>query len=416
MTSPGADFKKLFEAAPGLYLVLDPSFTVVAVNDAYARATMTVREQIVGRGIFDVFPDDPADPTATGVANLRASLERVLEHAKPDTMAVQDYRIRRPKSEGGGFEERYWSPVNSPVLGAAGQVELIIHRVEDVTEFVRMKRSGFEQLEASSQVERMEAEVLLRAQEVQEANKRLRELNEQLGAAKDRAEQTQRELETFSYSVAHDLRAPLRSINGFSQILLDDHAEQLDPQGKDYLSRVTSAARRMSELIDDLLTLSRTTRAELHRAPIDLGEIARSVLKSLMASGAGKNVTFTACALPANADAGLMRAALENLIGNACKFTARKSAAHVDVGTMEKDGEPAFFVRDDGIGFDSSHAKNLFAPFQRFHSGSDYEGNGIGLATVQRIVNRHGGRIWAESSPDQGATFFFTLSARPTQS
>src|SRR5712692_7743054 len=178
------DFQALFESAPGLYLVLAPDFKIVAASDAYLRATMTKRDEILGRGIFDVFPDNPDDPAATGVRNLRASLERVLQNRVSDTMAVQKYDIRRPESEGGGFEKRYWSPVNSPVFGAGKEITYIIHRVEDVTEFVRLKEQGIERDKFTqglrTHAERMEAEVYLRAGEVQEANRRLEAASEEL--------------------------------------------------------------------------------------------------------------------------------------------------------------------------------------------------------------------------------------------
>ncbi len=178
------DFRALFESAPGLYLVLTPNLKIVAASDAYLRATMTKREEVLGRGIFEVFPDNPADPTATGVRNLNASLERVLRNKNPDAMAVQKYDIRRPEAKGGGFEERYWSPVNSPVFGPGGEVAYIIHRVEDVTEFVRLKQRGIEEEKLTQELrtrgEQMEAEIFLRAQEIQEANRKLREAEEAL--------------------------------------------------------------------------------------------------------------------------------------------------------------------------------------------------------------------------------------------
>jgi PAS domain S-box-containing protein len=182
---PAPDFQALFEAAPGLYLVLTPDLRIAAVSDGYLRATMTRREAILGRGIFEVFPDNPDDPTATGVSNLRASLERVLGNNTPDAMAVQKYDIRRPDAEGGGFEERYWSPINSPVFGSGCEVAYVIHRVEDVTESVRLKQRGVEQEKQAREMrvrgEQMEAEIFLRAQELQEANRRLRQANDELG-------------------------------------------------------------------------------------------------------------------------------------------------------------------------------------------------------------------------------------------
>src|SRR6202007_2310531 len=176
-SSPTPDFQALFQSAPGLYLVLTPELNIVAVSDAYLRATMTKREEILGRGIFDVFPDNPDDPSATGVRNLRTSLLRVLQDKTSDTMAVQKYDVRKPESEGGGFEERFWSPFNSPVLGSDKEVAYIIHRVEDVTEFVRLKQQTLEQEKLAEKLRtragQMEAEVYQRAAEVQEANRRL---------------------------------------------------------------------------------------------------------------------------------------------------------------------------------------------------------------------------------------------------
>lgn len=181
---PTPDFRALFESAPGLYLVLTPDLRIVAASDAYLEATMTRREEILGRGLFEAFPDNPEDPEASGTRNLRASLERVLATAKPDSMAVQKYDVRRPKEQGGEFEERYWSPVNSPVLTAGGEIAYIIHRVEDVTEFVRLKQQGIEQTRRTealrSRAERMEAEIFLRAQQLQRANAQLREVNAQI--------------------------------------------------------------------------------------------------------------------------------------------------------------------------------------------------------------------------------------------
>jgi hypothetical protein len=175
---PTPDFQALFESAPGLYLVLTPALTIVAVSEAYLKATMTRREKILGRNLFDVFPDNPNDPTSSGVSNLSASLKRVLENRAPDAMAVQKYDIRQPESEGGGFEERYWSPVNSPVLGAKGEVAYIIHRVEDVTEFIRLKQAGSEQGRITETLRtragEMEAEIFRRAQQIQEVNNQLR--------------------------------------------------------------------------------------------------------------------------------------------------------------------------------------------------------------------------------------------------
>ncbi|MEP0790220.1 MULTISPECIES: hybrid sensor histidine kinase/response regulator [Cyanophyceae] len=199
------DFRTLFESVPGLYLVLMPDFTIVAVSDAYLRATMTKREEILGRGIFDVFPDNPDDPSATGVRNLKASLESVLQNRVADTMGVQKYDIRRPESEGGGFEEKYWSPINSPIFGENEEIAYIIHRAEDVTEFVRLKQLGIEQHklteELQARTQQMEAEIFLRAQELQDVNRQLRAANEELAKARDEAHTAQEQIASILESV-----------------------------------------------------------------------------------------------------------------------------------------------------------------------------------------------------------------------
>jgi two-component system, NtrC family, sensor kinase len=219
------------------------------------------------------------------------------------------------------------------------------------------------------------------------------------------------ELESFSYSVAHDLRAPLRSIDGFSLALLEDCGENLNEDGKQYLRYVRESAQHMARLIDDLLALSRVTRAELDRAETDLSSIARSVAERLARASPDRQVEFLVTdQLVANCDGRLLTIVFENLIGNAWKFTGKRSNARIEVGTTGEHPR-TFFVRDNGAGFDMSYASKLFGVFQRLHSVTEFDGTGIGLATVQRIVRRHGGRIWAEGEVGCGATFFFTLES-----
>ena len=398
------DFRLLFESAPGLYLVLTPDLKIVAVSEAYLRATMTKRAEIVGRALFDVFPDNPDDPAATGVANLRASLDRVRAQRVPDTMAVQKYDIRRPESEGGGFEERFWSPTNSPVLDANGELAYIIHRVEDVTEFVRLKTIGSE---LGTRAEQMEAEVYLRAQEVAEANRHLAQLAARL-------ETSNQELESFSYSVSHDLRAPLRVIDGFSLALLEDHGKSLPPEGQDLLTRVRQQAQRMAQLIDDLLEFSRLGRKPLDVASVDLAALARTVVQDLGQAITDRKVDVTVGQLPPTmGDRALLRQVLTNLIGNAFKFTRQRPDARIEVGSRDDNGERVYYVKDNGAGFDMKYASKLFGVFQRLHPATDYEGTGVGLALVQRIIHRHGGRVWGEGRQNEGATFSFTLGTAP---
>ena len=246
--------------------------------------------------------------------------------------------------------------------------------------------------------------------ELKHAEDALRRSNEDLRLQAAQLASANQELEAFSYSVSHDLRAPLRAIDGFGRILLRDQGAQLDAKGQENLQRIRAATQRMGLLIDDLLRLSRTARAEFHLRPVDLAAIARSVAAELQATDPARQVTWRiASRLPAQGDAALLRAALENLLGNAWKFTGRRPEACITVDLVLREGEPVFFVRDNGAGFDMQYAAKLFGPFQRLHAQEEFPGTGIGLATVQRIVHRHGGRVWAEGAVDAGATVYFTL-------
>ena len=218
------------------------------------------------------------------------------------------------------------------------------------------------------------------------------------------------ELEAFAYSVSHDLRAQLRGIDGFSQALLEDYADKLDAQGQAYLRRVQAASRHMGQLIDDLLKLSRVTRAETYHETVELSALAQMVATDLQRQEPARQVEFViAEGLAAKGDARLLRVVLENLMGNAWKFTAKHPRARIEFGDFQNNGSRAYFVRDDGVGFDMAYADKLFGVFQRLHQAEEYEGSGVGLAIVGRIVQRHGGRVWAEAEVDKGATFYFTL-------
>ena len=226
-------------------------------------------------------------------------------------------------------------------------------------------------------------------------------------------EATNRELEAFTYSVSHDLRAPLRAIDGFGQILLKSYASRLDGAGKDYLSRIRTGTERMSRLIDDLLRLSHLTRAELERQAVDLSAIAREVIGELRQKEVDRVVEVVIePGLVAEGDPVLLRATLENLIGNAWKFTGNKADARIEFRSDKTGGATIFFVRDNGAGFEMAYADKLFGAFQRLHDETEFPGTGIGLASVQRIVHRHGGRVWAEGETGKGATFYFALNDR----
>jgi light-regulated signal transduction histidine kinase (bacteriophytochrome) len=219
-----------------------------------------------------------------------------------------------------------------------------------------------------------------------------------------------RELEAFAYSVSHDLRAPLMTVHGFADLLLRDYAPSLDQTAQKYVHRIRDGAKRMTGLIEDLLSLSRVTRMAPQRASLNVATLAHDAVKTLREAEPLRTVVVDiAPDMPANADASLIAVVMNNLLGNAWKYTSKRSDAHIEVGATQQNGESVYFVRDNGAGFDPRYAERLFQPFKRLHSEQEFPGNGIGLATVARIIHRHGGRIWADGKPQQGATFYFTL-------
>jgi PAS domain S-box-containing protein len=242
------------------------------------------------------------------------------------------------------------------------------------------------------------------------AEAEVRELNESERRHAAQLEAANKELEAFSYSVSHDLRAPLRSIDGFSSALREDYGGQLDGQAKNYLERIRAATQRMSQLIDDLLNLARVSRGEMRHEQVDLSAMAKVILTDLQNGEPQRSVE---CVVPegvaAQGDPRLLRVVLENLLGNAWKFTKKKPQARIELGVAKQDGQQVYFVRDDGAGFDMTYVGKLFGTFQRLHAAEDFSGSGVGLATVQRIIHRHGGRVWAQGAEGKGATFTFTL-------
>jgi light-regulated signal transduction histidine kinase (bacteriophytochrome) len=255
----------------------------------------------------------------------------------------------------------------------------------------------------------VEKRVEERTRELGAAHEELRQTNSDVMCSALELEAANKELEAFAHSVSHDLRAPLRSVGGFAKMLEEAHAGQLDPRGRDHLRRIQRASQRMSSMIDDLLKLARMARGEVRRRPLDLAAMAREIAQELQASNPDRQVQFAiAGALPVEGDEGLLRGVLENLLGNAWKFTSKTADARIEMGELP-DG--VFFIRDNGAGFDMAYAHQLFSAFKRLHREAEFPGTGVGLATVRRIVQRHGGRTWAESEIGKGATFYFTIKA-----
>jgi two-component system sensor histidine kinase/response regulator len=285
---------------------------------------------------------------------------------------------------------------------ALGAVDYLVKPV--VPEFVRSKVAVFVELAKKTELLKRQAQLLA---ESEQAALDLAETRAEL--VRD-LEHKNRELESFSYAVSHDLRAPLRRIDSFTRAVLESQGERLDEAGRRFLSRVREASQHMSQLIDDVLYLSRVTRADLREQEVDLSSLASLILRRFQEAEPGRTVEVKIRpGMLVTGDGQLLKIALENLLENAWKFTANQPAARIEFGVTQVSGEPTYFIRDNGAGFDMTYADRLFGPFQRLHPQNEFSGSGIGLATVQRIIHRHGGRVWAEGLVGQGATFQFTL-------
>jgi len=351
-------FRALAEATPDAIVTADHRGTITYANHATGALFGRPAGELVGQPLTVLMPERLRDAHLRGVA-------RYLATGEPHTIG---------------------KTLELPALRSDG-TELAIE-ISITTWTVRGEASFAAIIRDISQRKRIEAILEQRTAELENAN---------------------RELEAFSYSVAHDLRAPLRSVSGFSQILLEDYAGELDPEAVRLLTKIRTNITRMAALIDALLGLSRLSRGALELQPVDLTALARSVITQLVAAEPGRVVDVAiASGLRATADARLVRTLLENLIGNAWKFTGKSAAPRIEIGSS--DGR-TFYIRDNGAGFDLVTAGKLFSPFERLHSADDFPGTGIGLATVQRIVHRHGGQIWVKSQLNAGATFFFTLAS-----
>ena len=444
------DHRVLFEAAPAKYLVLDPELRIVAVTDAYLRATMTRREEIVGKLLFEVFPDNPADPNATGVGNLSASLQRVLETRKSDTMAVQKYDVRRP---GGGFEERYWSPLNTPVLDAEGRVRWIIHRVEDVTDYVRLKQamqSGSQATaDLTARATAMEAEIVRRGQELQYANRELRELHAQLerrvterteelakaNAALQREIDARRDTETalektenqllhsqrleavghLAGGIAHDFNNLLTLILNFTELARETIPAE-SPALAD-LDEATHAARRAAALTHQLLTFSRRQIREVR--VFELGDVVagmHSMVRRLVGEGVECRFDVDDGPCRVSADRGQIEQVVMNLAVNARDAMPNGGMLSIHVSALDVDSafaeqqttvQPGRYamlaVSDTGCGMDRATQQRMFEPF--FTTKGPGKGTGLGLSTVYGIVKQSQGSILVYSELGLGTTF-----------
>jgi PAS domain S-box-containing protein len=410
------DFRSLFESAPGLYLVLEadaPRYTIVAVSDAYARATMTERDHILGRPLFEIFPDNPADPAATGVRNLAASLARVVAQRTSDAMAVQKYDIRRPQADGGGFEERWWSPINSPVLDRDGRLAYIIHRVEDVTEFVRLNRAGLEQEKLTAELrlraERMESEIFLRGQEIQETNRKLRRANAEISRLYEKTKELDELKTQFFAGVSHELRTPLTLILGPAERMLV--SPETSEASRHDLEVIIRNARMLHRHVDDLLDVARLEAGhmQVEYAETELAGLARFVGSLFASLATDKNLSCTLEApeeLWAEVDVDKFQRVLVNLLSNAFTFTPvggrlRLSLRRTDTDRIEVQ------VADSGPGIPPEKREIVFERFHRLDDGTTrrFGGTGLGLAISRDFVLLHHGSISVSEAPEGGALF-----------
>ena len=340
-------------------VVLDAELRVVSANRSFYQNFQVTPEETEGQLIYDL------GNRQWNISRLRQLLEEIL----PQNISFDNFEMEYD------FEiiGRRTMVLNARrIYREANKTQMILLAIEDITERKR-------------------------------AEEELLKSNTELAAVND-------ELETFSYSVSHDLRAPLRGIDGFSQALLEDYPDKLDEQGKNYLNRVRAASQKMGQLIDDLLNLSRLTRKDMNYEAVNLTMLAQTIAEELKETQPERQVEFVIHeGLVVNGDARLLAVLLENLLGNAWKFTSKHPSARIEFAITQHGDKPVYFVRDDGIGFDMTYVDKLFSAFQRLHAPSEFPGTGIGLATARRIVNRHGGSIWAEGAVEQGATFYFSL-------
>ncbi|MFA6469724.1 MAG: PAS domain S-box protein [Bacteroidota bacterium] len=361
--------ESIFSNTQILFALIDANFNFIRVNRAYAEADNHDPDFFTGKNHFALYPN----------AENESIFRQVLASGKPYFISAKPFQYPDDPERG----TTYWDWSLSPIIATDGTVVNLLFSLLNVTE------RKLAEMEIQKLNEELEQRVTIRTAQLEAANK---------------------ELEAFAYSVSHDLRAPLRSIDGFSHILFEDYGHCLDEKGNEYLHRVRAAAQHMAELIDDMLNLSRITRSQVTMQSVNLSEIAATICEELRQSQPERRTEFTIQNdVVAHGDSHMLQIVLDNLLRNAWKFTSKNDAARIEFGKKTVHGRTVYFVRDDGAGFDMAYATKLFGAFQRLHTASEFPGTGIGLATVQRIIHKHGGAVWAEGATGHGASFYFTI-------
>jgi len=386
------DFKNLFESSPALFLVLSPDFAIVAVSDAYLTVTKTKREQIIGRELFEVFPDNPEDPFATGVANLKASLIKVLNTKAPDTLTEQKYDIPRPDAEGGGFEERFWRSLNCPVLNTNHELTHIILRVEDITEFIRLKQKGAEE------IFRLNDALTVNAIKLEQALFQEKALSD----LKSR----------FVTTASHEFRTPLGTILSSTDLIQSFIRVGQVEKTEKHLERIKKSVKNLTDILNDFLSIEKLQSGKVssESSKFNLKELLEEIAVEL--SGTGKdgqsiNLNFTGrediCL-----DKKIVRNIVLNLVSNAIKY----SDNHVQLNATIKNGLATVEVKDEGIGIPKEEQKHLFELFFRARNASTIQGTGLGLNIVKRYLQVIGGTIDFVSAESKGATFTVMFPAK----
>jgi signal transduction histidine kinase len=415
------DFATLFESLPGCYLVLDPDQTIVAVSDAFLAATLSLRNDVLGHYIFEAFPDNPDDPTTEGARNLKASLDRVRRELRADSMSVQKYDVQRPESAGGGFEERFWSPHNSPVLNPDGSLAYIIHEVQDVTDFIRAvrereSRPPFE----LARLNAMEAEVVRRAREVADAGRALKEANEQLEILYARSQELDRLKTQFFSNVSHELRTPLSLILGPAERLLADADFAADDPKRHDLEVILRNARVLLSHVNDLLDTAKVEagKLDLQYAELDMARLVRLVANSFETLAVDSAVHFIVVApegeVAVEIDPGRIQQVLLNLLSNAFKFTPTDGTVRIEMHNVPGSDAVRVEVADSGPGITLDHRDEVFERFHQLEGSARRRtgGTGLGLHIARELVQLHGGYIEVDDAPEGGALFVVELPLR----